>query len=121
MVNPVTRLSESEAVTILSGASLSAGLNLGGRIPTGIYMSAAWTAAEMTFQASPNGVTWYNVQTEAAELSVVVAAGVYVALDVSRFYGVNWLKVRSGTSGAAVNQGADRALTLMLGKPQVDS
>lgn len=120
MVNPVVSLSEREAVTILSGASLTSGLNLGGRIPTGIYMSAAWTAAALTFQASLDGVTWYNVQTESAELSVTTTSAVYVAFDPTRFFGVKWLKVRSGTAGVPVNQAADRALVLMLGKPDVD-
>ncbi len=119
MANPVQRLSEPEAVTIANGASLSTGINLRGRVPTGVYMSAAWTAAVLTFQASPDGSTWYNVQTESVELSITTAAGQYIAFEPTRFFGINWLKVRSGTSGTPVNQAADRALVLMTGKPDV--
>ena len=120
MANPVNRLSESEVCSIASGQSLSGAVNLGGRIPVGVYMSAGWTAAGLTFQASPDGVTYYNVHTETAEYTVTASAGICVAFDSANFYGANYFKVRSGTAGVAVNQGADRSLTLMLGKPDTD-
>jgi hypothetical protein len=121
MVNPVNRLTEPEVCTITSGQSLSAAVNLGGRILCGIYMPASWTAAGLTFQGSPDGTTYYNVQSDTAEITVTAAASVFLGLDPVRFFGINFLKVRSGTGGTPVNQGADRALTLMLGKPDVEN
>jgi hypothetical protein len=120
MANPVNRMSEAETCTIASGASLSGAVNLGGRIPVGVYMPASWTAAALTFQVSPDGVTYYNAHTEAAEYSVTASAVIYVNFDSVNFYGANFLKVRSGTSGTPVNQGADRVMTLMLGQPDVN-
>lgn len=120
MANPVTRLSEAESVAIASGQSLSASINLGGRIPTGVYMPAAWTAAGLSFQASQDGSAWYDIHGSGGEVTTSASAGIYVGLNTEAFYGVNFLKVRSGTSGSPVVQGADRALSLMLGKPVVD-
>ena len=119
MGNPVRRISEAEAVTIASGASLSPAVNLRGRVLCGVYMSAAWTAAGLTFQGSSDGVTYYNIQTDTTEVIASAAAAIYIALDPVTFLGVNFLKVRSGTSGTPVNQGADRALLVMAGQPSL--
>jgi len=119
MSTPVRALCESEPATIASGASLSGGVNLGGRILTGFYMPAGWTAASITFQASEDGAAWSDVHVAAGELSAAVAAGLYEALDPMPFYGVKWLRLRSGTSASPVNQSAARAFTLMLGQPSL--
>ena len=47
--------------TIANGASLSDGQSLGGRTPAIIMMSAAWTAASLTFQGSHDGTTYYDL------------------------------------------------------------
>lgn len=120
MANPVTRLSESGTAAIASGQSLSAPVNLGGRIPVGVYMPASWTAAGLSFQASPDGSTWYDVHEPGGEVTVAASPGIYVSFDPLPFYGVNFLKIRSGTSGVPVAQGASRSLTMMLGQPVVD-
>ena len=51
MATPVRALSESDALTILSGQSLSDALDLKGRILTGVFLPAAWTAAQAAPQA----------------------------------------------------------------------
>ena len=61
MVLPVNRLCEAEPILIAGGTSLSSGLNLGGRVLTGVFMPASWTAANLTFQASYDGVTFYDM------------------------------------------------------------
>ena len=45
------------AVTISNGQSLSPQANLGNKLLVGIQMPAVWTAAALTFQASPDGGT----------------------------------------------------------------
>ena len=118
MGSPVPRLCEADPVTILSGQSLSASFNLGGRIIAGAFVPSAWTAAVVTFQASWDNVTFSDVQTAAgAEYSLTATAGKYLAADPVMFYGVNFVKVRSGTSAAPVNQAADRSVVLMTGVP----
>lgn len=120
MGNPVLALTEFESVTIANGASITAEINTGGRILCGVYMPAAWTAAGLSFQASPDlGVTWYDVHFDGAELTETAAASIFVSLDWLPFCGVTRLKVRSGTSGTPVNQGALRTLLLALGRPAV--
>lgn len=110
----------SGGLTILSGAALSETLQLDGRALVGIFMPAAWTAASLTFQASLDGTTWANYyirvdNTTLSELTITTpAASVFVAVDPTLFAGVTYLRIRSGTSGTPVNQGADRVLTTIL-------
>lgn len=102
---------------VASGASLSGAVTLGGYRLAGVVMPADWTAANLTFQGSHDGTTYWNVYDDAgSEVSVTAAedrdigirANVALALAPWRF-----LKVRSGTSGTPVNQAADRTLTLI--------
>jgi len=109
------------SVTIASGASLSGGIDLGDKVLSAIIMPAAWTAAALSFQASEdNGVTWLNMfddgGVEVQIATVGAVAGQRIALDPSMFSGVDFVKVRSGLSTAAVNQAADRVFTLVSRK-----
>jgi len=115
------RNKSTASVTIASGASLSGGVNLGDKILSAIIVSAAWTTAALTFQASDDGgVTWKNMfdsgGNEITIASAAVVAGQRISIDPSDFAGVDMIKVRSGTSGSAVTQGADRVLTLVSRK-----
>ena len=104
-------------VTIANGASLSGALDLHGCHVVAIAMSAAWTAAALTFQGSADGTTYYNVYDDAGnELSLTTAALRYVVFDndtKDNLSGIRWIKVRSGTAATAANQGAERILTLV--------
>lgn len=96
----------SSVATIANGQALSGAAQLGGRLLHAIQMPSVWTSASMTFQASYDGATFANVYDQYGnELSVEVAASRFVALDPTLFAGAQGIKVRSGTSGAAVNQG----------------
>jgi hypothetical protein len=102
------------SVTISSGTSLSAATPLGDSVLTGIAMSAGWDAAALTFQVSADGgTTWGEMQSISAVISYTAAAGQYIAIDPALWRGINMIKVRSGTSGTAVPQTADRILTLV--------
>jgi hypothetical protein len=102
-------------VTIASGASLSDAAFLGGLALHGIVMPAAWTVAGLTFQVSfDQGATWVEMTTSAGSaVSLTVAASQFIAVDPVLWRAVAAIKVRSGTSGAPVNQAADRVLTLV--------
>jgi hypothetical protein len=107
------------AVTIPNGASLSAGVGepvqLGNASLVGIIMPAAWTAASLTFQGSNDGTNFFNIfDVNGAEYVASAAASRYIPVDPVDFSGVNYLKLRSGTSGTPVNQGADRIITLVF-------
>jgi len=103
---------------IANGASLSGSVRIGGHRIVAIEMPAGWTAAALTFQGSLDGDTFNNFYDEAgAEISITVAASRFIGLDAAalELSGVEYLKVRSGTSGAPVNQGAERTILLAIG------
>ena len=117
----MARHKSTAQVTIANGTSLSSAVGLGEKTLIGIIVSAAWTAADLTFQASEDaGVTWLNVFDQAGvELKIATAgvvAGQRVSIDPTPFIGIDMLKIRSGTNAAPVNQGAARTLTLISRK-----
>lgn len=120
MVSPTLRLADPLDVTIVDGASLSSAVNLRGRVITGIFIPASWTTASITFQAcsSADGTFVDVYDTAGAELTLSAAASsTYVSIDIGSLYGINFLKVRSGTTATPVTQSGDITLELMLGVP----
>jgi hypothetical protein len=105
----------SQTATIANGASLSDAVAMNeGHYPIAIIMPAAWTAASLTFQASVDGSTYNNLyDTSNTEVSVSTAASRAIRLDPADWAWVSYLKVRSGTGGVPVNQGAERLITIV--------
>lgn len=102
------------SVTIANGAALSGAVKLGGATLLGIEMPAAWTAAGLTFQHSIDGTNFFDMYDSAgSEVTLVVVAAHYVFLPPANWSGIIYLKVRSGTGGTPVNQGAERVLKLV--------
>lgn len=101
--------------TIAASASLSAAVALPiGHVLVAIVMPSAWDAAGITLQGSFDGTTYQNVYIAAGtELALTVAAATNVALDPLLYQAFPFLKIRSGTAGAPVNQTASRAITLI--------
>ena len=104
--------------TILSGTALSGPVALGAFSLVGISMPAAWTAAALTFQVSPDGgTTWQElVDNTGAAISITAAAGTFIMLVGEPSYdwrGINMIRVRSGTVGVPVNQAADRVVNII--------
>ena len=97
-------------VVISSGQAESGVLKLVSESVVGLYMPSAWDAADLVFSASHDGVSFFDVYDFGAPLAVQADAGQYVPLDVSKFVGVSYLKVRSESSGTPVNQTADREI-----------
>jgi hypothetical protein len=106
----------SVAVSILAGASLTAPVALGDSRAVRIIMPADWTAADITFQTSYDGVAPYQDLYDAfgAVYTVKAAAARGIILPVTDFFGVGWLKIRSGTPIAPVPQVGQRDLVLQL-------
>jgi hypothetical protein len=104
---------ETTTVVIANGASLSGAVDLGGRKLVGIIMPDTWTAASLTFQGSVDGTNFFNVYDGATERALTVAANYYSAQNIADWVGFRWIKVRSGTAGSAVNQAAERTLTVV--------
>lgn len=107
-------------VTIANAASLSDAANftaLPGASLCGIIVPSGWTTAVMSFAASVDNSTFYPLYNaagaEVATGSITGGTAVWVALDPADFAGVPYVKVRSGTSSAAVNQSGGDTLTLV--------
>ena len=104
---------------ILSGQSLSEAIPMnsmgnGSRLAI-VGMPAAWDAANLTFQVSlDNQVSWLNLyDSSGSEYSVTAAASRAIMIPLADFIGVTDMKIRSGTAAAAVNQTANRTLTIV--------
>jgi hypothetical protein len=111
-----TDLNTSITAVIGAGAALSGVVRLGVETLVGISMPAAWTAADLTFQVSPDdGQTFGEAQDGANNaIDLKVAAGQYIQIDPKGWRGVNCLKIRSGTLAVPVNQGAQATIILHL-------
>lgn len=108
----------SGTVTIANGASLSGAIDLGSSSLACILMPAAWTAAGLSFAVSTSLAgtyvpLWNASGSEYIVPSTSAVASQFIILPLADFLGIQYLKVRSGTAGAAVNQGADRGLVLI--------
>lgn len=102
-------------VTIANGASLSGAAGLGRGVSlVGIVMPAAWTAAALTFQGSADSTNFFDLYDAGTELNIGAGASRYIQVDPAKTDSLMALKVRSGTSGTPVNQGADRTITLVV-------
>lgn len=115
MVEPVPNRNNIATATILSGASLSDAVPLMGRNITGILVPSSWTAADITMSVSLDGSVYADLYDSAGEVVLTAAASVFIGLNIAQIMGFNYVKLRSGTSGTPVNQGADRSILLALG------
>lgn len=107
---------EALPVTIVGGDNTTSNINLGGFRLFGIVMPSAWTAANLSFQASfDQGATWHDLKdASGAEITVIAGADDCVVWLPAAFASLQMLKVRSGSSALPVSQTADRILQLIL-------
>ena len=103
--------------TIANGASLSGAVLVGESLMAGIVLPAAWTSANLTMQAATqddptNYVNLYD--KDGVEVAITAAASRYVVLNPADFAGIWSIKLRSGTSGTPVTQGAERTLAVVI-------
>lgn len=115
-----------DTVTIANGGSLSNALALGGAVPCALVLPAAWTAANITFSGSVDGVVFGSIfdgdagaEAEYKVTTTYTAASGSgenraIPINPDRFQGYNYIKVRSGTQGTPVNQGAARTIQMGL-------
>jgi hypothetical protein len=99
---------------IANGQSLSGAAFIGvGRL-VGIDWPA-FTSAALTFQVSIDGVTYRDaLDSASAEIAVTASTGDKYIQAPASLVGAPYLKVRSGTSGSPVAQGAARTLSFIV-------
>lgn len=103
---PLAHALTVKSATIADGQSLSGEVVCDGLALAAIVVPSGWDAADITFQGSVDGTNFFNVHDEATDTEWTVQAGAsrYIRLNSALTAGIRRLKVRSGTSGAAVNQ-----------------
>lgn len=102
------------AVQILNGQSLSSAGSIGHGDFVGIDMPELWTPADLTFQGSFDGVTFQDVYNADGSLYTVKASAARFIVLAARFAATPWIKIRSGTAVAPVNQVEAPIATLTL-------
>jgi hypothetical protein len=74
-----------------------------------------FTSAALTFQGSADDVTYVEVvDSSAAAVTYTASTGAVYIKAPADLVGVPYIKVRSGTSGAAVAQGGARTISLVV-------
>lgn len=106
------RLNKTLTATIANGASLGDMLIVYPVSISAIIMPAAWTTAVLSFQGSFDGVNFFDLYNDAGdEYQIPASASQAIVLNVPLPF--PYVKVRSGLTGAPVNQGAARALMIV--------
>jgi len=108
----VTGMAGGDAVTS-AAAKQSDAIILGFEAPIAIYMPAAWSAADISFLASFDGIAFGILKYEGTEVKHTVVAGDVLVLDHFKFKAVRQLKIRSGVAAAEVAQAATRIITVI--------
>lgn len=109
---------DAVSVTVLNGvAGLSAEVDLRGLVVVEIVMPGTWTAAAVSFTGSDTtGGTFTSIYDIAGNEYAISAAAALasrrIKIPPGDLLGDCFLKVRSGLTGAAVDQTADRVLVL---------
>lgn len=108
----------TRTVTIKSGQSQSEPVDLTGQILVGIRIPASgWSSnAALTFLHTPDLTgTFKSVYTATgSELQVTIGIADSEIRDIPELNFSGFIKLRSGTAQTPVNQGADRAIELVL-------
>jgi len=106
------------SATIANGASLSDAVDLGDGSLVGVVMPASWTAAGLHLVGSVDGTNYYPLfDTAGNEIGVITAVAAYMyAFDPGLAQPPRYIKIRSGTAGTPVAQGAARSLTVIARK-----
>ena len=107
----------TRTVTIASGQSLGNAIDLEGAEVFALHMPAAWTTANLTLQAAAtSGGTYQDVYDDlGSEVVITAVAARAIAVDANalKLAGLQFIKLRSGTTGTPVAQGADRTITVV--------
>lgn len=103
--------------TIPASDAVSDSQSVGSVLPVGVYMPAAWDAAVLCFDVSLDGENWLPLFDQTGtEVSVAVAASKAFVINPADYAGFPYMRVRSGLTGATVDQTAERAVTVLFRK-----
>lgn len=94
------------SVSIDSNGTVSDSVDLKDNRVIGFVPDTAWTTATITFKTwNPVTSEWVNlIEDDGTEMSFTFNDSSFTAVTPTKFAGVRYLKVRSGTSGTPVAQ-----------------
>ena len=100
---------------IYSGTALTGSIDTKDQPVMAIRIPASWTTANLTFQGSQDATNFFDVYNIYGDEYTVVVGGAsrYIVLSPLEFQWARYIKIRSGTTGTPVNQGADRSLLII--------
>lgn len=98
------------STTVANGTDESGVITTNGMSLCGIQLPATMTSTSITFEAATtkNG-TYQPIYNKSGQVSYTITSGQFLAIDPADFYGVQFLKIKTGS-----NEGADRALAYAL-------
>ncbi len=103
------------SATIGADSALSDAVDVRGTTLVGLVMPADWTSADVTLQASVDGVSYADVyEASGVEVRLLADANRFIRLEPAAFAGMRYVKLRSGVSGAPVNQASARSLMFVV-------
>jgi hypothetical protein len=105
----------ASTATIANAASLSDAVTIAaGKQVRGFKIPAAWTAAVMTFDVSYDGTNYFSLtDPNGVEFQQAVTVDTFVPFPT--VVGITNIKLRSGTKGSVVAQGAQRLVSVLVG------
>lgn len=103
-----------KTATILAGQSLSNAVDCTTGAPIIVYLPKPWSPARLSFQASPDGVAFFDLfDQNAREVAFNVAGGTAVLLALT-WAPLLYFKMRSGSCDLAVPQPVDRTIIISI-------
>jgi len=115
-------IAQTHIVIIDSGAAISGMLDmtepeLYGYTPMAVITPAAWDTAKLSVQGSLDKTTWFDIHLWQEEYDTKhnVSANECHIMSEYPLRGIPYLRFRSGTAAAPVNQTATRNLTIICG------
>jgi hypothetical protein len=108
---------DTKTAVIQNGGSVSGSIDLAATALIGFIAPSEWTAAAMQIEVSTDNSTWATVVQDqygsaTGNYSAITAAAAY-AVDAVGLLPYRYVRLRSGSAASPVNQGADRAFTLI--------
>ena len=117
----ITRSFKKQAVRIAASAALTGVIDVRAYAGGTVIGSAAWTAANIGFQVSSDGASWYILRDKSGAPVQIAAieTGTACAYDIpAEVFGAGYVKLWSKSATAATvtdaNQAAARDLIVML-------
>lgn len=98
---PVGQLVQT-TVSIASGQSVGSLISTSGAALVGCQMPSAFTGTSISFSTATSSTgTFQELDNSSGKLSYIVGQGKYIAINPQDFYGIQYLKIISGSTEAS--------------------